>query len=60
MNHKNMTPPIFTEVFINAKGILEPPIYFYRDKEMNEIDLLIEESGIFKLCPYLVELLFLS
>lgn len=28
------------------KGVLEPPIYFYRDKEMNEIDVLIEESGI--------------
>lgn len=28
-----------------SKGILEPPIYFYRDKDMNEIDLLIEESG---------------
>ena len=28
------------------KGILEPPIYFYRDKEMNEIDLLIEDGGI--------------
>ncbi|WP_308604543.1 ATP-binding protein [uncultured Fibrobacter sp.] len=27
------------------KGILEPPIYFYRDKEMNEIDLLIENAG---------------
>ena len=27
------------------KGILEPPIYFYRDKNMNEIDLLIEENG---------------
>lgn len=27
------------------KGILEPPIYFYRDKEMNEIDLLIESNG---------------
>lgn len=27
------------------KGILEPPIYFYRDKDMNEIDLLIEDSG---------------
>lgn len=24
------------------KGILEPPIYFYRDRDMNEIDLLIE------------------
>ncbi len=28
------------------KGILEPPLYFYRDKDMNEIDLLIEESGV--------------
>ena len=28
------------------KGILEPPLYFYRDKEMNEIDLLIEEGGV--------------
>lgn len=28
------------------KGILEPPIYFYRDKEMNEIDLIIEDAGI--------------
>lgn len=28
-----------------GKGILEPPLYFYRDKEMNEIDLLIEDSG---------------
>lgn len=27
------------------KGILELPIYFYRDKDMNEIDLLIEENG---------------
>ena len=27
------------------KGILEPPLYFYRDKDMNEIDLLIEEGG---------------
>lgn len=27
------------------KGILELPLYFYRDKEMNEIDLLIEDSG---------------
>lgn len=27
------------------KGVLEPPIYFYRDKDMNEIDLLIEEGG---------------
>ncbi len=28
------------------KGILEPPLYFYRDKDMNEIDLLIEEGGV--------------
>jgi predicted AAA+ superfamily ATPase len=28
------------------KGILEPPLYFYRDKNMNEIDLLIEYNGI--------------
>lgn len=27
------------------KGLLELPLYFYRDKDMNEIDLLIEESG---------------
>ncbi|MBR6337620.1 MAG: ATP-binding protein [Ruminococcus sp.] len=26
------------------KGILEPPLYFYRDKDMNEIDLIIEEN----------------
>lgn len=25
--------------------MLEPPLYFYRDKDMNEIDLLIEENG---------------
>ena len=28
------------------KGILEPPLYFYRDKDMNEIDLLIERNGV--------------
>lgn len=28
------------------KGILEPPIYFYRDRDMNEIDLVIEEGGV--------------
>lgn len=28
------------------KGILEPPLYFYRDKDMNEIDLLIENGGV--------------
>ena len=27
------------------KGILELPLYFYRDKDMNEIDLLIEDAG---------------
>lgn len=27
------------------KGVLEPPIYFYRDKDMNEIDLIIEDVG---------------
>ena len=27
------------------RGILELPLYFYRDKDMNEIDLLIEENG---------------
>lgn len=27
------------------KGFLELPIYFYRDKDMREIDLLIEDSG---------------
>ena len=27
-------------------GITDPPLYFYRDKEMNEIDLLIEDSGV--------------
>ncbi len=28
------------------RGILELPLYFYRDKDMNEIDLLIEENGV--------------
>ena len=28
------------------KGIVDPPLYFYRDKEMNEIDLIIEDSGV--------------
>ena len=30
--------------YYNA-GILEPQLYFYRDKEQNEIDLLIYENG---------------
>lgn len=32
--------------YYNA-GISDPPIYFYRDKDMNEIDLLIENNGTF-------------
>jgi predicted AAA+ superfamily ATPase len=31
--------------FQNA-GILEPPLYFYRDRDKNEIDLLIEHNGV--------------
>lgn len=27
------------------RGILEPPLYFYRDKEQREIDLLLEADG---------------
>lgn len=27
-------------------GVLDPPLYFYRDKDMNEIDLLIKSNGI--------------
>ncbi|MDO4553286.1 MAG: ATP-binding protein [Bacillota bacterium] len=27
------------------KGVVEPPLYFYRDRDMNEIDLLIEDGG---------------
>lgn len=27
------------------QGIIEPPLYFYRDKEQREIDLLIEADG---------------
>lgn len=30
--------------YYNA-GISDPPLYFYRDKDMNEIDLLIENNG---------------
>lgn len=30
--------------YYNA-GISDPPVYFYRDKDMNEIDLLIENNG---------------
>lgn len=28
------------------QGIIDPPIYFYRDKDQKEIDLIIESSGI--------------
>ena len=31
--------------YYNA-GVSEPPLYFYRDKDMNEIDLVIEENGM--------------
>ena len=27
------------------KGIIDPPLWFYRDRDMNEIDLLLEDSG---------------
>lgn len=27
------------------KGVSDPPLYFYRDKDMNEIDLIIEDGG---------------
>jgi predicted AAA+ superfamily ATPase len=27
------------------RGILDPPLYFYRDRDGNEIDLLIEDGG---------------
>ena len=27
------------------KGILEPPLWFYKDKDKKEIDLLIERDG---------------
>ena len=32
--------------FYNA-GVLEPPLYYYRDKDSKEVDLLIEQNGIF-------------
>ena len=31
--------------YYNA-GVSDPPLYFYRDKDMNEIDLLIENNGV--------------
>lgn len=44
----------FFETFVVAeiiksyynKGIVEPPLYFYRDKDQREIDLLIEKDGV--------------
>jgi predicted AAA+ superfamily ATPase len=30
----------------SSKGILDLPLYFYRGRDGNEIDLLIEDSGI--------------
>lgn len=44
----------FFETFVVAEiiksyynqGIAEPPLYFYRDKEQQEIDLLIEADGV--------------
>ena len=27
------------------RGVIDPPLYFYRDKDMKEIDLLIEDNG---------------
>ena len=27
-------------------GIVKPPLYYYRDKEKNEIDIVIEEGGV--------------
>ena len=30
--------------YCNA-GVLEPPLFFYRDRDMREIDLLIENAG---------------
>ncbi|MDR1891833.1 MAG: ATP-binding protein [Oscillospiraceae bacterium] len=44
----------FFETFVVAeiiksyhnKGILDLPLYYYRDKDMNEIDLLIEDNGV--------------
>ena len=51
------TPKLYfldTETFVIAEiiksyynqGIAEPPLYFYRDKEQQEIDLLIESNGV--------------
>jgi predicted AAA+ superfamily ATPase len=50
----------FFETFVLAEvlksyynaGVLEPSLYYYRDKDTKEIDLLIEQNGTF----YLVEI----
>lgn len=38
---------VISEIIKNYynRGIVEPPLYFYRDKDMNEIDLVIVEDG---------------
>lgn len=38
---------VIAEIFKSYynSGILEPPLYFYRDKEQNEIDLIIQEGN---------------
>lgn len=28
------------------RGILEPPVYFYRDRDMAEVDIIIEENNV--------------
>ncbi len=38
---------VFTEILKSYynDGIVKPPLYYYRDKDKNEIDLLIEDGG---------------
>ena len=38
---------VFTEVLKSYynDGIVKPPLYYYRDKDKNEIDLLVEDGG---------------
>ena len=43
MSVKSSFPTFPTKMY--NKGIVEPPLYFYRDKDRNEIDLVIEENG---------------
>jgi len=39
---------VFAEVLKSYynDGIVKPPLYYYRDKDKNEIDLLVEDGGI--------------